>query len=275
MPGIGAFYVALMSRINGRADYAEITTSNVGNIKRAGVSRDTAQFPLVTSGRQIQNVLEIGGGEAGTANSFRASGTGFASGFDAEGWGVFDAASGGNFWFGAKFDAINGSVNRHVSAGNTFSIPAGGLRARFAAGGLTDFEAQNYLNVLFNGMGLSRSTYRVGLITDLNGSTPATTIFTNQKMAVLGRNTSVFPTTTVKQIVCGIKVGGGEPGSENSFLSGGNAAKVIQPIALYGVGVYEGTTGLLCWVIPGTSGLSLIDGCIPVVAAGRFVIQVS
>jgi len=212
LPSASAIYVALMSRINNKNDYAEITSASVGNIKRAAKSRNTTEFPLATSGREIANAIAAGAGAAGAADSFISSGTGFALGVEIEGWGIFDAASGGNFWFGAKFDPANGAVKRSVPAGSTFNIPAGGMRARFNTDALTDFEARNYLNVALNNMSLTRANYRVGILTDANGSEVALSAFTNYKQAVIPRDTSTFPVVTGRIMICAAAVGAGGAG---------------------------------------------------------------
>lgn len=275
MPSVGAFYIALMSRINSKADYAEITSASVSNIKRAGKARNTTEFPLVNTGREISNALAVGAGAAGAVDSFRTSGTGFASGFDAEGWGVWDAQIGGNFWFGAKFDAINGVVKRHVPAGNTFSIPAGGLRARFSAGGISDFEARNYLNVLFNGMALARTTYRVGLLMNAQGVEPSTSAFSNYKQATISRNLTTFPLITGKNIICAIDIGGDQGGTDISFLSSLNVARLTENIPIHGVGLHEGTNGTLCWVVPNTAEVIKTSPVAPLIPAKNLILKLS
>jgi len=276
LPSVGALYIALMSRINSKNDCAEITSASVSNIKRAGKARNTTEFPLVTSGREISNAIAVGAGAAGAADSFLASGAGFASGFDAEGWGVFDAPTGGNFWFGAKFDAVGGVAKRSVVAGNTFNIPAGGLRAKFIVDALTDLEARNYLNVTFNSMSFARAKYRVGLISDLDGGTPSLAAIPNLKTASINRGTTTFPAITGKTIYCAIQIGGGIGGDDNSFLGSGAGLNVVSAANAAGVGIYEGDTGPLCWCIERKAGLlALATGMNPYIPAGHLALKLS
>ncbi len=275
LPAVSTLYVALMSRINSKNDYAEITSASVSNIKRAGKARNTTEFPLATSGREISNAIAVGAGTAGALDSFLTSGTGFASAFDAEGWGVFDAATGGNFWFGAKFDAVNGIVKRSVAAGNSFSIPVGGLRARFSAGGLTDFEARNYLNVTFNNMVFARTRYRVGLLTSSQGAEPSMAAFTNYKQAKIPRDLATFPLATNKTIACALAIGNGTSATDNSFLSGFDVARLTQSFPIYGIGLYEGDTGPLCWTIPNTAAIVKNSDAAPRIPEGRLFLKLS
>lgn len=275
LPSASAIYIALMSRINNKNDYAEITSASVGNIKRAAKSRNTTEFPLATSGREIANAIAVGAGAAGAADSFLGSGTGFALAADIEGWGIFDAASGGNFWFGAKFDPANGAVKRGVAAGSTFNIPAGGMRARFNTDALTDFEARNYLNVALNNMSLTRANYRVGILTDANGSEVTLSAFTNYKQAVIPRDTSTFPVVTGRIMLCAAVVGAGAAGANNSFLSSLNVAQVTQPIPIYGIGLCDGASGTRCWVVPNVDALTKSSQTPPQIPANKLVLKLT
>jgi len=276
LPSAGAIYVALMSRINNKNDYAEITSASVGNIKRAAKSRNTTEFPLATSGREIANAIAVGAGASGAADSFLSSGTGFALDAGIEGWGIFDAASGGNFWFGAKFDPANGAVKRSVAAGNTFNIPVGGMRVRFNADALTDFEARNYLNVALNNMSFARAKYRAGLISDLDGGTPSLAAIPNLKTASINRDSTTFPAVSGKTIFCAVQVGGGAGGDDNSFLGSGAGLNVVSAANAAGVGIYEGDTGPLCWCIERKAGLlALAAGMNPYIPAGHLALKLS
>lgn len=266
MPALGAFYVGLMSNIDNANSYAEITSSIVSNIKRASVTRNAINFPLATSGRSIANAVAI--------SDFLTSGTGFASACAVEGWGIFDAPTGGNFWFGAKFGAINGVRTRQIKAGDTFNIPAGGLRAEFSPGSLTDFEARNYLNVTFSAMGFARTCYRVGLLINAAGDQPSASAFANYKQAKIPRNTTTFPITTTKIMACATTIGAGASGTDDSFLTSGDAPSLGGALPLYGVGLYEETTGPLCWVIPANNA-PILGATPPRIIAGRIVIKVS
>lgn len=275
LPSAGAIYVALMSRINNKNDYAEITSASVGNIKRAAKSRNTTEFPLATSGREIANAIAVGAGASGAADSFLSSGTGFALDAGIEGWGIFDAASGGNFWFGAKFDPANGAVKRSVAAGSTFNIPVGGMRVRFNADALTDFEARNYLNVALNNMSLTRANYRVGIITDALGNEPTTSAFTNYKQAVIPRDTSTFPVVNGRVILCAAAVGAGASGASNSFLSSLDVAQVTQPIPIYGIGLCDGASGTRCWVVPNVDALTKSGQTPPQIPANKLALKLT
>jgi len=254
MPNIPTLYIGICSGIpSGEGVYAEVSTSVWTNYKRAGVARSTVGFPLVTTGRVISNAADIGNGTAGSLNSFLSTGTGATlsgtSSLTLNAIDVWDAATAGNRLFQLAFSPLNGATSRALANNGVFYIAAGKFQASFTSSVMTDFEARNYLNVAFNGMGFTRGYYEIGLLTDLAGTEVTTTQWTNYKRARLTRNSTNFPVVTGNTLTNGVIIGNGAVGTDNCFLSSGTSISVPSSLAVKGDGIYD-HQNVLCWAVP-------------------------
>ncbi len=283
MPNAASLYVALHSGIpNSDTGYApEVLTTTWTNYKRPGVARSIVGFPLITNGRIGGNASVIGNATSGALNSFLSTGAGCVlsgtSAITLTGWSLLDAATGGNQWCWTTFSSLGGSTTRVLNNGGAFSIDAGKLQITFNAGGLTDFEARNYMNVMLNNMGFSRPSYWIAPLTDLASVTEvSTSVFTNYKRLKIDRNATNFPVTSTKAISNGIALGVGAGGTDNSWFTSGSAAVTTSSIAIKGLAIFDAATGgNACWVIPqgGSGEFILNNGSTLTQAVGSLVMQ--
>jgi len=283
MPSIPTLYTGLHSGIpaSDTGIVPEVSLSAWTNYKRAGTPRSTTGYPLITTGRVGSNATAIGNGTSGTVNSFLASGSGCVlsgiSTIQLTGWSLWDAATGGNLLCYTNFSTLNGSSSRALSNGGVFAIDAGKQQFTFSAEGLPDFEARNYLNVLLNGMGFSRSAYWLGALTSTTGTEVSSSVWTNYKRLKVTRDVTTFPTTSTNAITNGVTLGTGAGGSDNSWFSTGSTAVTTSDLPLAAIGIYDAATnGNLCWIASETasSGFTLINNSTLTLAIGSLTMQI-
>jgi len=269
-------YVGLLTQLTSETNFAEVSLASASNYKRAAMYRGPGLFTVPAVGRAGKNLYSIGTDAAGTDNSFLSSGTGFiTSGVSVQGWGVWDAQTGGNFWFGAKYAPVNGAIARTIQNGGKHTIPAGGLTLSFASGVISDREAQKYLKATLMQSVAAESYYYLGILSSLTGTTPPSSVFVNGKRARVSRNTTNFPLTISKKMTLVTTIGEAAAGDDKSFLTSGETANLTSSVSSPGIGLFD-DAGQLSWAIPHLGGSALLaNGIKPVIQAGQLVVQVS